>query len=119
MHSFVYVQLHTHDAAKAKQFYGSLFDWRLEDSPPGAPEYTEIVTEAGPIGGMMRAASPNIPPHWLPFVQVDNVVESTTKAAKLGAKEIVSPTVVPQKGTYSVIADPTGAAIALWEPLRG
>ena len=33
---FVHVELNTHDVGKAKEFYGSLFDWKLEDVPMGA-----------------------------------------------------------------------------------
>ncbi len=33
---FVHVELNTTDVAKAKSFYGKLFDWKLEDVPmPG------------------------------------------------------------------------------------
>ena len=30
---FVHVELNTTDVAKAKAFYGKLFDWKLEDAP--------------------------------------------------------------------------------------
>ena len=30
---FVHVELNTTDVAKAKSFYGGLFDWQLEDMP--------------------------------------------------------------------------------------
>ena len=32
---FVHVELNTTDTAKAKEFYGSLFDWTLEDVSMG------------------------------------------------------------------------------------
>ena len=31
---FVHVELNTTDPAKARDFYGSLFDWKLQDMPP-------------------------------------------------------------------------------------
>lgn len=37
---FVHVELQTNDAAKAKDFYGRLFDWKLEDVP--GMDYTLI-----------------------------------------------------------------------------
>ena len=30
---FVHVELNTTDVGKAKDFYGKLFDWKLEDMP--------------------------------------------------------------------------------------
>ena len=32
---FVHVELSTTDPAKAKSFYGQLFDWKLEDTRDG------------------------------------------------------------------------------------
>lgn len=34
---FVHVELNTTDPARAKEFYGKLFAWKLEDVPIGAP----------------------------------------------------------------------------------
>jgi uncharacterized protein len=116
--SFVYVQLHTQDHKKAKDFYTSLFDWKLEDNPAAEIPYTEIdVGGEGVSGGMMAAVAPEIPSHWLPFVHVHDIEETTQKAKTLGATVIKKPTNVPGKGRYSVIVDPTGATFALWEPI--
>lgn len=114
---FVYVQLHTRDHSRAKDFYGKLFGWRLQDASRGVHKYTEIAVGRGTAGGMMPAPSPRVPSHWLPFVQVGDVDRSTAEAKNLGAAIIVGPTNVPRKGRYSVIVDPTGAAIALWTPI--
>jgi len=114
---FVYVQLHTQDHKRAKDFYAQLFAWELKDQR-GARRYTDILVGKGPPGGMMSAAHPNVPSHWLPFVEVKDVDKATGEAESLGGSVIVAPTNVPKKGRYSVITDPTGAALALWTPLR-
>jgi hypothetical protein len=36
---FVHVELNTADVAKAKSFYGELFDWELEDMPMSEGSY--------------------------------------------------------------------------------
>jgi len=45
---FVHVELHTQDAAKAKEFYGALFNWTLEDVPE--MDYTVIKVGEGTGG---------------------------------------------------------------------
>ena len=114
---FVHVELHTSDLPKAKAFYSKLFGWKLQDqSMPGGGTYTMIDVGEGTGGGMMTKMSPEAPPHWLAYVGVDDVAASTRKARELGAKVVMEKTEVGEYGFMSVIVDPTGAHIALWEP---
>jgi uncharacterized protein len=111
--SFVHVELLTNNINKAKNFYKSLFDWKLEDIP--GMDYTMINVGEGTGGGMMKNPMPESPSHWLAYVQVDNVTASTQKAKSLGATIVKEVTEVPNMGWFSVILDPTGAALALWQ----
>lgn len=114
---FVHIELNTTDPAKAKQFYGSLFDWKLEDMPMGGGDvYTLIgVGEEGTGGGILQHPVPGAPSMWLAYVNVDDVEASTKKAQSLGATVVRDKTEVPQMGWFSIITDPTGATIALWQ----
>ena len=111
--SFVHVELLTNDLDTAKTFYGSLFDWVLEDVP--GMNYTMINVGEGTGGGMMKNPLPEIPSRWLPYVQVGDVTASTEKAVKLGATIVREVTEIPEIGWFSVIIDPTGASLALWQ----
>jgi predicted enzyme related to lactoylglutathione lyase len=116
---FVHVELNTTDLAKAKAFYGKLFDWKLEDSPmAGGSVYTLIDVGGGTGGGMMRHPVPGAPSAWLPYVLVDDLAAATQKARSLGATIAKDVTEIPGVGWFSVIVDPTGAALALWKPLE-
>lgn len=108
---FVHVELSTTDLPKAKSFYGSLFGWKLEDMPMGDETYTLI----GVGGGMMKVPMPGMPSAWLAYVSVDDVAASTAKAKQLGAQVMKDVTEIPDMGSFSVLVDPTGAAIALWQ----
>jgi len=55
---FVHVELNTTDLAKAKAFYGKLFDWKLEDMSFGDATYTMIGVGEGTGGGMMKHPMP-------------------------------------------------------------
>jgi predicted enzyme related to lactoylglutathione lyase len=114
---FVHVELQTNDPARAKDFYSRLFDWKLQDVPmPGGGTYTMIEVGTGTGGGMMASPAPGTPPQWLAYVGVDDIRVSTRKARELGAKVMMDVTEVGEYGTMSVITDPTGATLALWQP---
>jgi len=115
--AFVHVELHTNDLKRAREFYSKLFDWKLQDAPmPGGGSYTMIEVGSGTGGGMMTNQAPGVPPHWMAYVGVDDVRASTKKAKDLGAKVVADVMEVGEYGTMSVIADPTGATIAMWQP---
>jgi len=113
---FVHVELHTSDVKRAKEFYSKLFDWKLQDMPmPGGSTYTMINVGTGTGGGMTVNQAPGVPPHWMAYVGVDDVRASTKKAKDLGAKVVVDVMEVGEHGIMSVIADPTGATLAMWQ----
>jgi hypothetical protein len=112
---FVHIELHTGDIAKAKAFYSGLFDWNLQDlpMPGGGGSYTMINVGEGTGGGMM--ADPGVPPNWMAYIGVADVVASTAKAKSLGATVLQDVMEVGEYGRMSVLTDPTGATFALWE----
>ena len=110
---FVHVELMTTDVNKAKAFYRELFDWQLEDIP--GMDYTLIKVGEGTGGGMMKTVQPDSPSCWLAYVLVDDANVSTDKARNLGATICKEVTEIPGIGWFSVITDPTGATLALWQ----
>jgi uncharacterized protein len=114
---FVHVELNTNDVAKAKSFYGKLFDWKLEDiaSEATGGTYTMIGVGEGTGGGLMKNPMPNAPSMWLAYVLVDDIEASTKKAKSLGGKVMKDVTEVMDMGWLSIIVDPTGAMLGLWK----
>ena len=116
---FVHVELATTDVDKAKSFYRSLFDWKLNDMDMGGGmSYTLIEVGEGTGGGMMKHPMPGAPSSWLAYVSVDNIAAATAAAASLGATILREVTEVPNAGSFSIIVDPTGAMLGLWQPLK-
>ena len=117
---FVHVELATNDPGKARDFYGKLFDWKLEDMPtPDGETYTMVEvgeTDYGVGGGIMKAPMPGMPSNWMAYVSVDDLKACTEKARSLGATIVKDITPVPGMGSFSVISDPTGAVLGLWKP---
>ena len=116
---FVHIELSTTDVGKAKSFYGKLFDWNLEDVPMGeAGAYTMIKVGEGTGGGLMKQLIPGAPSAWLAYVLVDDIKSATSKAKSLGAKVMKDVTEVMGAGWLSIIVDPTGAPVGLWQPKK-
>lgn len=94
------------DSAK---FYEKLLGWKPSAGPPGT---TMLAQAASPFAGV--GPSEGKAAAWIPFVEVKDVDDATRRAVKLGAGVIKERTRGPA-GDYSVVRDPGGAAIALWQ----
>ena len=113
---FVHVELATTDIDKAKSFYRSLFSWQLQDvDMGGGMSYTMVAVGGGTGGGMMKHPVAGAPSAWLPYVLVDDIRASTAEAKSLGATIKRDVTEVMGMGWLSIIADPTGATLGLWQ----
>lgn len=113
--AFCWGQLNTTDPAKAETFYRGLFGWDAKTGSDGGMTYTEWLLGKTPIGGMMEKPkeSPG-PPHWLPYFAVADCAATAALATSLGAKTFVPPTEMAGVGQFAVLADPQGAAFALY-----
>jgi predicted enzyme related to lactoylglutathione lyase len=115
---FVHIELMATDVGKAKAFYGRLFDWKLEDMPMPEADgmtYTMIKVGEGTGGGLMKNPMPNAPSSWVPYVDVPDLAAATAKAKSLGATVIKENVNVEDHGAFSIITDPTGAFLGLWQ----
>jgi predicted enzyme related to lactoylglutathione lyase len=107
--TFVWFHNGSDNPADAVAFYEKLLGWKGADGPPGM---TMLAREDGPFAAVMpRKGKVG---GWVPYVQVDDVAAATKRATKLGAEVLEDQTRGPA-GTYSVIRDPGGALVALWQ----
>jgi predicted enzyme related to lactoylglutathione lyase len=113
---FVHVELNSQDLQKSKDFYGKLFDWKIEDMPMGDESYTMIGVGNGVGGGMFKNPMAGVPTFWLAYVLVDDIKTATAKAKSLGATIIRDSIAAGEMGWLSIIQDPQGAALGLWQP---
>ena len=116
---FVHVELQSTDVGKAKAFYGKLFDWKLEDMDIGDMTYTMIKVGEGTGGELMKNPMPNAGSMWVAYVNVDDLKAATAKAKSLGATVIEDQVEVNGRGSFSLITDPTGAMLGLWQHKKG
>ena len=95
--------------ADSAKFYEKLLGWTASQGPggmvmlgQGAAPFAAIAPKKGKVGG------------WVPYVQVDDVATSTQRAVQFGA-QLLEDQVRGPAGVYSVVRDPGGALVALWQ----
>jgi predicted enzyme related to lactoylglutathione lyase len=119
--TFVWDELATSDIDAAKAFYGDVFGWTSRDMDMGGGMTYSMFERPGggdagggmPLTEDMKANS--VPPNWLVYLGTDDVDAATAKAKELGATVYMPPTDISGVGRFSVLADPTGAAFALFK----
>lgn len=118
-HAFSYVELHSQAPERAKEFYQSLFGWKMTDQKvPGFGTYTGIEPPGGPGGGLMKAPNPQQPSAWVVYVNVEDLGAATSKVWQLGGQVIQERVQVGEHGTMAVVTDPAGAVFHLWQEAR-
>ena len=117
---FVWNELATPNPEQCKAFFADVLGWTSEDMPmlgaEGAATYTVFKAGDAMAGGMLKMEGPKwegIPPHWLSYIEVDDVDAAVAKVPQAGGKVVVEPVDIPTVGRFCVITDPTGAAVAL------
>jgi predicted enzyme related to lactoylglutathione lyase len=112
---FCWEELLTKDPLAMVRFYGELFGWGHEpvEMPMGTYHLLKL-GDQGVAGVMQMPPDVPSPPHWLSYVAVESVDKSAAKAVKLGARQYVPPTDIPNIGRFSVLADPQGAVFAIY-----
>jgi hypothetical protein len=107
--AFVWFHNSSESPSECTTFYEKLFGWKPSAGPAGM---TMLAGTAGPIAAV-GAKEPSVG-GWIPYAQVDDVDAATKKAEKLGAK-VVKPKTRGPAGDFTIVRDPGGAAVALWQ----
>jgi uncharacterized protein len=106
----------TPDAEGAARFYGALFGWTTEEIPE-AGGYRVIKNNARSNGGIMpldrERMGPDTPPNWMPYFGHEDVDRLVGEVEGLGGRVLMGTMRMPQ-GSIAVLADPQGAAFAVW-----
>ncbi len=114
-----YFELMVSDPEKAKGFYGSVFDWKIEKSEMfGDMDYYMIDTGAEPAGGLMK--KPEQAPHFsmASYILVDSIDETLEKAIAAGAAPSIPKSEIPTIGWWALFFDPDGIPIMLFESME-
>jgi predicted enzyme related to lactoylglutathione lyase len=117
-----WTELTTSDPAAAENFYVALLGWTPKHSGEGSPmPYTEFTVEGADRASVGMMAKPphlpaGMPSFWLPYFMVSDVDAIVATAASLGGTTHFGPQDIPGTGRFAVVADPQGAAFAVFAP---
>jgi predicted enzyme related to lactoylglutathione lyase len=105
------------DLDASNSFYGGLLGWEAEDQGEEMGHYTILRKDGKTVAGNMAVMMEGQPSAWTSYVSVDDADATTDLARKAGAAVFVEPMDVSDIGRMAVVADPTGAAIGIWQKL--
>jgi len=115
---FIWYDLMTDDPKAARDFYGQLIGWGTQEYEGGDQPYAMWTNEGTPLGGVMEmpeeVCAAGAPPHWMAYVSVDDIEETVLKVKEAGGSVLHEATEVPGAGAFAVLADPQGAAFAVY-----
>jgi predicted enzyme related to lactoylglutathione lyase len=115
--TWVWNELYTGDPDKAVAFYQGLAGFTVDKMDMGPMGTYQVLNHDGKgRAGAMKSPMPDIPPHWLPYVQVEDADRTAERAKKLGGEIVVPPTDIPDIGRFAVLKDNQGAAIGILKP---
>lgn len=113
-----WTDLTTTDVDAATTFYSTIFGWVAEPVPmPDAGGYTMLTLNGRHVAGL----SPKMPEdpgpsRWTIYVNVDDADKAAELAQSAGGTVLVPVMDVFTSGRMAILADSTGAAIAVWQP---
>jgi uncharacterized protein len=125
MDKVVHFEITFDDHARAKDFYGSVFDWDLSDNDMGnGVVYTTAVTvpideqqrpkEPGAINGGFTGRSKETPAPVI-TIGVDSIDDTIKKVEAGGGSTITPRTPIPGMGAFAYFKDSEGNTMGLWE----
>ena len=116
---FVWDELGTTDVDGAQRFYEQVFGWTTNELGPEYGGYRIFNRAETGIAGLMSVPDESIPPHWQPYVAVDDPDRTTANAIQLGGSALMEPMDVPNVGRIAVLRDPQGATLGIIRPEPG
>jgi predicted enzyme related to lactoylglutathione lyase len=112
--NFCWDTLQTTDIEAAAAFYAPVIGWNMVSRGPetGMFKFGDLHEAA------VRVAAPGVPPHWLAYIGVADLDAATLKAETLGATIVVANHPINDWGKLTVIQDPVGAFVALFQGME-
>lgn len=109
------------DPQASKEFYGQLFGWTFEDSAMTSEDgqdmgvYSIAKIDDDRIAGLGPIMAEGQPSSWGVYLAADDVDDAVAKAQQAGGQVLAEPMDIPEQGRMAWVADPSGAAVGLWQ----
>jgi predicted enzyme related to lactoylglutathione lyase len=116
---FLWQEYVARNAEAAISFYEGVLGYAVETVKSGGPVTYYTLSSGGvPRAGLYQSPWKHVRSNWLPYVLVPDAKAYADKAASLGGRVLLEARPNVRNGSLAIVADPTGAAIALqkWPP---
>jgi len=114
---FFWDELHTSDPKSALSFYEKVIGFTHETKNMGPAGDYHILSRNGVGRGGVSGHLAGAPPHWLPYVSVDDPDSTLERVKKHGGKIHVQATDIPGIGRFGVLEDSSGAFLAIMKAI--
>ena len=108
-------EIATKDVDKAKKFYTTIFDWKINWDDK--MNYGMIDTGAPPGGGLFKPKEDQ-PLGISLYILVESIEESLKKVEENGGKVVVPKTGIPTIGWFAYFSDLDGNLVGVFENLK-
>ncbi len=112
--TFCWAQLHSARPELAAEFYARLMGWTSQPIAH-SPGHRLFLSQGRAAAALSPLADPKVPPHWLPYVAVEDVDATCSLIKKARGRVVMAPFEAQQAGRMAVACDPTGAYFCLWQ----
>ncbi len=113
--TFFWNEYLTHDLDATLAFYNGLVPFEVTTTKTESGAAYVVLKTSRARAGVFRVpdSEQNVPPNWLPYVLVDDPAALASRVPDLGGRVLLAPRPELRKGSLAVVADPTGAVVAL------
>ena len=110
-----WVDLASPDVDRSLDFYGQLLGWTFDEGSPETGGY-RMARKGGKSVAGVAPLMEGQPPAWTTYISVDDADKTAAAVGEAGGQVLMEPMDVMNFGRMAIFMDPTGAAIAVWQP---
>jgi len=113
--SWAWAELWARDPDAEAEFYHQVIGYERDRIAVGGGSY-EVLTSGGKNrAGLLKVPSERIDPAWAPYLEVQDLQMTLSRAVELGGAVLVEPRQLQSVGSIALIADPAGAALFVYQ----
>ncbi|NMO15966.1 VOC family protein [Pyxidicoccus fallax] len=110
---FLWTEHLAEDPVAAATFYKDLLGYEVEARDESGGTYYLLKQGQQPRAGILRKPLEVVRPNWLTYVRVEDPAALAARVESLGGRVVMAPRPDVRGGSLALIADPTGAVLAL------
>ncbi len=110
---FLWMEYLAQDPVAATGFYKALLGYEIRERPLGGGPHYVLAQGPHPRGGVLANPVKGARPNWLTYVRVKDPATLASRAQALGGRVLMAPRPDARGGSLALIADPSGAVLAL------